>query len=311
MMLHFGTGGIPLSTSTNETISGVERIKQLDLDLMELEFVYGVKMTKENASLLRTTAEKNMVNLTIHGPYYINLATTEKTKLDNSYRHILDSARIGSLAGAISVTFHPAFIQTSTHELVYEKVKKALIEITQKLKEENVKVRISPELTGKESQFGRLEDLVRLCKEVEGLGFCYDFAHNYARSVGNNNSKEELTKSLSLIKRELGDSFLANMHLHISNIEFSPKGERNHLPFLKTPKEYWDRGIMTKKEEKEQLELIINKFYLDNKKIWSDRFDWKMIIRQLKEFNVGGYLVCESPLLEWDALLLKSYYQEV
>jgi deoxyribonuclease-4 len=45
--LKFGTGGVPLTTKSRKTIEGVRRIKELGLDNMEVEFVYGVKMKND------------------------------------------------------------------------------------------------------------------------------------------------------------------------------------------------------------------------------------------------------------------------
>ncbi|MEI6462942.1 MAG: TIM barrel protein [bacterium] len=310
-MLHFGTGGVPLTAKKRDTLSGIDRIKELKLDSMEMEFVQGVKMSDESAKLVKKKAEENNVGLTIHGPYYINLATDDEVKLKNSYRHILSSIKVGTFAGAISATFHPAFVQKLSQEEVYSKVRDTLIYLSTEKKKNGYTTRISPELTGKESQFGRLEDLVRLCKEIPGLGLCYDFAHNYARSIGNNNTREEVKKSLELIKKELGQSFLDDMHIHMSNIEYSDKGERNHIPFLEKIGDYEKNGISEVIGNDEFFKKYFKEFYEGNKKKWSDRFDWKMIIEELKEYNVGGFVVCESPVLEWDAILLKNYYKSL
>ena len=310
-MLHFATAGVPITSKKRDTISGILRIKELGLDSMEMEFVQGVKMSEDIAQEVRKVAEENKIDLTVHGPYYINLATEEPDKLKASYRHILGSAHIGSLAGAKSVTFHPAFIQTKTRSEVSDRVKKAMIYILGEAKEKGYDIRISPELTGKESQFGRLNELVPLCKEIPGLYFCYDFAHNYARSVGKNNTEEEIDESLTYIKKELGQEFLNNMHIHISNIEYSDKGERHHLPFLKDVSDYVKAGVIKRADNKEFLEEYMKDFYKSDKKIWNDRFDYKMILRKLKEYGVGGYLICESPVMEFDAVLIQDIYSKL
>ncbi len=310
-MLHFATAGVPITSKKRDTITGILRIKELGLNSMEMEFVQGVKMSEDMAQEVKKVSKENKIDLTVHGPYYINLATKEPDKLKASYRHILSSAHIGSVAGAKSVTFHPAFIQTNTREEVSSRVKKAMIDILKECKEKGYDINISPELTGKESQFGRLNELVPLCKEIPDLHFCYDFAHNYARSVGKNNTEGELDESLKYIRDELGQEFLNNMHLHISNIEYSDKGERHHLPFLKDVEDYVKAGVIKRTDNKEFLEEYMKEFYKGDKKIWNDRFDYKMILRKLKEYGVGGYLVCESPVMEFDAVLIQDIYSKL
>ncbi|MEI6886835.1 MAG: TIM barrel protein, partial [bacterium] len=225
--------------------------------------------------------------------------------------HILSSIKIGTLSGAVSATFHPAFIQKLSKEEVYSKVKATLIYLSSEKEKLGYTTRISPELTGKESQFGDLGSLVKLCKEIPGLGLCYDFAHNYARSIGKNNTREEIKESLSLIKSELGQDFLNNMHIHMSNIEYSDKGERNHIPFLEDVNAYEKMGITKLIGNSEFFNSYFEEFYKGNKKKWSNNFNYSVIIEELKEYNVGGILVCESPVLEWDAILLKNYYNNL
>ncbi len=65
------------------------------------------------------------------------------------------------------------------------------------------------------------------------------------------------------------------MHIHLSGIHYSEKGERNHLPF----------------EESD--------------------FNYIACLKAFKDFNINGCIICESPILEKDALLLKNSYYEL
>jgi deoxyribonuclease-4 len=38
--------------------------------------------------------------------------------------------------------------------------------------------------------------------------------------------------------------------------------------------------------------------------------NWKELLKVLKEFNIKGALVCESPDIVGDALMLKKYYDK-
>jgi deoxyribonuclease-4 len=101
------------------------------------------------------------------------------------------------------------------------------------------------------------------------------------------------------------------MHLHISNIEYSDKGERHHLPFLKDVSDYVKAGVIKRTGNKEFLEEYMKDFYKGDKKVWNDKFDYKMILKKLKEYEVGGYLVCESPVMEFDAVLIQDIYSKL
>ena len=107
--LLFGTAGIPLSANPRTTADGIKYVRELGLDVMELEFVRSINITKEKAPEIRKVGEENSVALTCHAPYFINLNSAEKPKVRASIGRILDSARIAHLCGAYSVCFHAGF----------------------------------------------------------------------------------------------------------------------------------------------------------------------------------------------------------
>lgn len=318
--LLFGTGGVPWTSKKRDTLSGIKKIHELDLDHMELEFVQGVRMGKEKAVEIsnfiselnqsRNSVGKKSIEITIHGPYYVNLISDLDKTIYSSKDHILNSLRIGNYLGAKSVTFHSGFIQKNSREESHKRVLIHMKEIKSIMEQEEIDVLVSPELTGKESQYGNLEELVRLCKEVPGIKFCYDFAHAYARTVGKNNTEKELREAIEYIISNLGQEFVSRMQIHMSNIVYSDKGERWHLPYLESVDDY-GKYLENEFFEKEKLTQILSEFYAGGKKVFTDKFDWRMILRILKEYNVGGWLVCESPILEWDAKVMKKYYNEI
>jgi len=270
--LLFGTAGVPGSAPKQDTISGLERIRELGLDAMELEFVHGVQISETLAKEVNRKKQELGLALTVHAPYFINLNAHEPAKIESSKRRILDSCRIGALCGAINVTFHPGFYLGDLPEKTFRTIKNNIKEIIQQLKKDRIDIHLAPELTGKASQFGSLEELIRLAKELP-IGFCIDFSHLHARSGGKYNSYKEWMAVLKQIAKELGAGFLNNLHIHTSGIKYSIKGEREHLNLPESDMNY------------------------------------KELLKALKEYNVGGVLICESPNLENDALLMKSYYE--
>ncbi len=273
--LKFGPAGIPIQTKKRDTIEGIKTVRKLGLDAMELEFVQGVRMSEKKAQEVRKVAESEGVALTVHAPYWINLNAQEPEKLARSKQHILDSARIGFLAGATSVTFHPAFYLKQDPEAVYQRVKEALLEIVERLREEGITIEIRPETMGKPTQFGSLEEVVRLAKEIPGVLPLVDFAHLHARAQGGLNTYEEFVGVLDYLARELGEGVLKNVHFHVSGIEYGPKGEKNHLIL----------------EESD--------------------FRYRDLLRAFRDRGVEGIVICESPNLEEDALLLQRTWREL
>lgn len=272
--LLFGTAGIPASAKGKKgTVDGVRRIRELGLDCMEVEFVQGVRMKEEMARQVGEAAREADVALSVHGPYWINLNSAEPEKVEASRKRILDSARIGHHFGARGVAFHAAFYMGATSKEIYPKVKEHLRELTAQLRKEKVSVLLDPETTGKESQFGSLDEVLRLSKEIKGVRPCIDFSHIYARNVGRFNSYQEFAEILESVRKTLGEAALKDLHIHLSGIEYGPKGEKNHVVLKETV------------------------------------FDYVGVLKALKDFGAGGLLICESPILEEDALILQKAYR--
>jgi deoxyribonuclease-4 len=271
--LLFGTAGTPKSSKERNSISGMERVNELGLGCMELEFVRGVKMGEATAADVHEKAQNEDVSLSVHGPYYINLNSREPEKIDASIERIYKSSRIGSLCGARNIVFHPAYYHKEDTQKVYDKVSGLLKQLVSRLNDEGIEVILRPETTGKGTQFGSLQENVRLGAEIEDVLPCIDFAHLHARSNGAENSYEEFSATLELVENELGREGLDDMHMHVSGIEYGEKGERNHLNLGDSDLKYPE------------------------------------LMRALKDFKVKGLLICESPDNEGDALLLKKTYE--
>lgn len=311
-VLRFGTGGVPLTTKKRSTVDGIKRMAELGLQHMEMEFVHGVRMSEELALETGGVAKENDISLTVHGPYYVNLASDDNRKFYGSIGYITKSIYIGGLAGARSVTFHPAFYQGLSSAEVYQKVKKAIEKVYAEFEKKKYdghpvrqqKIVVAPELTGKPSQFGDIEELVKLAGEFKELQlkFCIDFAHKFARSNGEYNSYEQFLGMLDLVEKKLGREYLDELHIHLSGIMHSEKGERNHVTLLESYQAYQDQGV-----EVDGGEEIMAARTKEGKNGGS-AFRWQEVLRALKDKKVGGWLVCESPNLELDALLMRRVY---
>lgn len=271
-MIRFGTAGVPAGLKSRRAEDGVREVARLGLEAMELEFVRGVKMSAESAARVRAAAEETGVALTAHGPYYVNLASTDPGTAEASVGRLLDAARVCSECGGHSVTFHAAFYQGREPEVVFALVVAKLRELKARLEKEQVKVKISPELTGKPSQFGSLDELIRLGRTAPGVGLCLDFSHFAARENGRENNYEGFSSALKALQRGIKASALRDLHMHVSGIQWGEKGEQKHLMLRDSD------------------------------------FDWEGLLRALIAEKVGGVLICESPVMEEDAMFLKREY---
>lgn len=273
--LLFSTAGIPEKTKPRTYERALIDLDDMKLGGMEVEFVRGVNMnTKTQAEVALLSKELNLI-LTAHAPYYINLNSQEEDKVDASIKRILDTARAAASFGGYSITFHAAYYMKCDKNLVYDLVKERLTLIVDTLKKENINIWIRPELTGKPVQWGDLDELIKISKDVDMVLPCIDFSHLHARTAGAYNTYDEFAQVLDKIGNELGDTAINNFHAHVAGIEYGAKGEKRHL-------------------------------LLDE----SD-FNYKDLLRVFKNYNVKGVVVCESPNLEGDALLLQNTYESL
>lgn len=272
--LLFGTGGTPHSARSPSTIDGIERIAELGLGCMEIEFVQGVKMGEAGARLVAEIATKRGIKLSAHAPYFINFNAREPEKIRASQDRLLQTARIASICGAQSIVFHAAFYLGDPPEKAYDTVKKYLGEVMHQLKKENNRVWIRPETMGKPSEFGSLEEIFNLGTELEGIAPCLDFAHWHART-GEFNSYREFASVLEQVKERLGRAALDDIHIHVSGIDYGKKGEIKHLNLKESDFRYTD------------------------------------LLKALKDYDAKGIVICESPNLEEDALLLQATYNNL
>jgi deoxyribonuclease-4 len=211
-----GTGGAE--------IENFEKIKDLGLDAVELEFTYSVWMSKEQAQKIAEENKKLNLRLSIHASYFINLNSTENQKIEASRARILKSCEMGHyLAGnskeKTPIVFHAGFYQKDSKELAYEHIKNEMLKIQEIISEKKWNALLCPETTGKASQFGDLDELIQLIKDTK-CSICIDFSHLKARY----NGKIDYDEIMSKIKK-----LKTKIHCHFSGIEYTAKGERRHL----------------------------------------------------------------------------------
>ncbi len=267
--LLFGTPGIPISTPVPSTKNGIIKVAEIGLDAMELEFVRQVHVKQAETAEVKELATKHNVVLTCHGQYWINLASPEQKKVAQSIQRMLHAARIVNACGGWSITWHMAFYLGQLKERVQELVAGSLRQVVKQLRDENSNIFIRPETTGKPTQWGDLNECIKLSQEIEGVLPCIDFSHLHARE-GKNNTTEEFRAILAKLEKELGRYCLDNMHIQISGINYGPKGEKNHLNL-------------------EESDLR-----------------WKELLAVWKEYKIKGVVITESPNVEGDALMLKK-----
>lgn len=274
-LLRFACPGTPKSTpGKGGTLEGLEQAKSLGIDAMEIEWVQSVPKNVAHVREVGLLAERLDVTLTVHAPYFINLNSDDPEKIIASERRILDALSMAQECGALSVCVHAAFNGKADSETVTESVRRATERLMKQKPARFPDVNLAYETMGKHSQWGTLEETLLIAKEFE-IYPCVDTAHMHARANGGVNTEQEWDELFDRYAHALGDDALGHMHLHYSGIAYSDKGEKHHLPF----------------EESDA--------------------NWKGFLRVVKRRGIGGVLVCESPAMENDTLLLQRTYAKL
>ncbi len=269
--LIFGTAGIPESSSQPSTLSGLKRAAELGLGGLEIEFVRGVNMDPGTAVEVKRTAERLGLKLSAHAPYFINLNAEDPGKRIQSQERLLKTARRAAECGADSVVFHAGYYSGTTPEQTYAAIKKELVNVASIVKHERLPVTLRMETMGKRSQFGTLDEVLSMCRDIEGIEPCLDFAHIHARE-GRVNCFEDFERVLAKVARKLGAAALRRVHIHVAGIQYGSCGEIKHLNMAEADFRY---------------------------------DEW---LEAMHVAGAAGLVICESPNLEQDALLLKEIY---
>jgi deoxyribonuclease-4 len=275
--LIFGTVGAPSSTPPKPggSSGAIARIKELKLGALELAWVQSVVATDKTCAAIKAAAEEQGIALSVHAPYFINLNADAK-QWPPSRERLMKAARAGFKAGATDIIFHPGTYFGQPPEQVYRVAYERLAGVVAELRAEGNTVTLRPETMGKSAMFGTLEETIQLSRDVEGVLPCIDFAHLHARrGDGSFNSYDEFMSALRLVAAGLGRRGIRHLHLHMSGIEYSAKGERNHLMLKEADLKYRD------------------------------------LLRALIDIGAAGRVMVESPDQEVDAVLLQKAYKRL
>jgi deoxyribonuclease-4 len=274
LSLRFGTAGIPLSTSRPGTVHGIHRARELGLDCLEMSWGNGVRMSGATADRIDEARVECGLELTAHAPYYVNLCGAEDV-VERSMARLVEAGVQAGRCGAASFCFHAGWYGGQTASMARRRVAARLRELTRALRGLRATLDVRPEITGKPSQVGTLDEILAWSAAIPGIRPCLDFSHQYARHQGAFNLHEDFLALLGQVSARLGREALSRLHVHISGIEFGPGGERRHVPLLKS------------------------------------RFRWRDLLRALREVRASGWVICETPAMEADALRLQRFYRRI
>lgn len=230
-----GNGDAFYAAGKKLTVQAPEWLHQLGLTAYEYQCGRGVRISEESALSLRAQAERYDVQLSLHAPYFISLASAEEEKRDNSIRYILESARAVSQMGGKRIVIHPGGLGGRSREEATQIACDTLRRAQQALDDEGLgEVIMCPETMGKINQLGNLDEILTFCRLDERMLPCIDFGHLNSRTGGELNSREAFGALLDRLENDLGAERASRFHAHFSKIEYTKGGEKRHLTFEDT-----------------------------------------------------------------------------
>jgi len=272
LSFQFGTVGSPMGTPKKPggSVGAIEFSRSIGLDTLELGWVQSVRVTEATCAAIKQCGSTQGVKLSVHAPYFINLNALDD-EWPKSRKRLMDAAHYGNLAGATDIIFHPGSYFGNDRVEVLKIAIPRLQGCVDELREAGNPVTLRPETMGKSAMLGSFEDTLEMSRAVEGVLPCLDFAHLHARpGDGTMNTYEEWAAVLKAYQKALGKKTLKKLHIHLSGIEYGPKGEKNHLELAKAD------------------------------------LNLKALFQALQDFGCAGRILCESPIMEQDALNMKK-----
>lgn len=272
----FGPAGYPLNGP-----SGPDAMAYLaaeGLFAMEYQAVRSVRVGKAAAKAIGEAAKKHGILMTIHAPYAISLSSERRSIANASKNRLVRAAVAGHNMGAFHVTFHAGFYGRRTREETFRLQLEAIKLVAAKLKSLGLRVELGPETTGKQSQFGSLDELIELSKLIPSVRPTVDFAHIHVRSEESRLTRvEDYLKVLSRIESELGTERSRSLVLHFTEVEPTATGlgEKKHMPL--------GSG-------------------------YGPRFEH--LAEAMVQVGYNMVVICESPLLDKDAVKMKAIFEK-
>lgn len=282
MRAKFGPAGNSDSFSKQykSSLHAPQWVAGLGLECYEYQCGKGVHVGEDTARRLGLQAREAGVRLSLHAPYFINLANPEPDSLRKTIGYITGACQAAGRMGADRVVIHSGALMGRSRQEALHTAKKSLQEVIAACDGQGYPhIALCPETMGKINQLGDLDEVLELCTLDARLVPCVDFGHLYARSLGADDGQEAFARILDRLEAVLGRTRAEQFHSHFSHIQFTINGgEKCHRTFSD------DGGYGP---------------------------DWTPLAAEVARRGWGPTFICESAGTQAeDALAMKKIYEE-
>ncbi len=259
------------TTQAKSTLEAVDVVADMGLGALEVNYVRGARASEETTWRVGQRAEERGIVLSAHAPYYVSLNSAREEVRDSSVDHIVETARRCQWLGASFFAVHGGTYGGLESDEATDGVVERILLVQTRMEEEGITgVKVGLETTGRPSAWGTPEEIEAVADQVDIVIPVVDFSHVHARTGGSLRTEDDFR---SLVDWALGVSDCL-LYGHFQSIQYGEKGEIRHLPV-----DAWDP-------------------------------DFRLLAPVLQSLECDVHLICESPLLEKDAILLKNLLED-
>ena len=197
---------------------------------VEIGFVSGFWLSYDDAPALAAALRERDIVVSVHAPLAAFMGHVAREKKFKMALGMLDhTAGLAKAVGAEVIVFHPGFLLGREREQAIADVVDQLGDLRARLESKDRLVPFGIEVMGRVRDFGSIDDVIEIARQVDFVRPVIDFAHMHATSDGAYTDVEMFATALEATDDAMrdGDRF----HIHFSDIAYANRNETKHLPY--------------------------------------------------------------------------------
>lgn len=204
-------------------------LRAMGLSAMEYSSGRGVTLSEPTARAIAAAAKASDIQMSIHAPYYINCATDDEQKRQNTLGHFQKAAAAIDQMGGDRVVFHIGSPGKQKRSEAFARSCEVVLEARRQLIASGLgHIHLCPETMGRAGQIGTLSEVLQLCLLDDTFVPVLDFGHLHTVGLGALKGPDEFRAILDKLISELGFERAKHFHSHFSRIEYTASGEKRH-----------------------------------------------------------------------------------
>jgi len=197
---------------------------------VEIGFVSGFWLSYDDAPELAAALRERDIVVSVHAPLAAFMGHVEREKKFKMALGMLDhTAGLAKAVGAEVIVFHPGFLLGRDRERTIHDVVDQLGDLRARLEAKDRLVPFGIEVMGRVRDFGSIDDVVEIARQVDFVRPVIDFAHMHATSDGAYTDVDAFASALEAADEVMEPG--APFHIHFSDIAYANRNETKHLPY--------------------------------------------------------------------------------